>query len=78
MMYFYWTKGQTTLYKTLHKKLKIEQHEPTNTGGKLRYSGRVSSSCFFLDIVLSVLFNTAVLKDVKMKPFLRQSRHMQL
>jgi len=45
MMYFYWTKEQTTLYKTLHKKQKIEQHEPTNTGGKLRYSGRVSSSC---------------------------------
>jgi len=22
------TKGQTMIYKTLHKKLKIEQHEP--------------------------------------------------
>jgi len=22
------TKGQTTIYKTLHKKLKIDQHEP--------------------------------------------------
>jgi len=22
------TKGQTTIYKTLHKKLKIKQHEP--------------------------------------------------
>jgi len=22
------TKGQTTIYKTLHRKLKIEQHEP--------------------------------------------------
>jgi hypothetical protein len=23
------TKGQTTIYKTLHRKLKIEQHDPT-------------------------------------------------
>ena len=22
-------KGQTTIYKTLHRKLKMEQHEPT-------------------------------------------------
>jgi hypothetical protein len=22
-----WSKGQTTIYKTLHRKLKIEQHE---------------------------------------------------
>jgi hypothetical protein len=22
-----WTKGQTTIYETLHRKLKIEQHE---------------------------------------------------
>ena len=26
------TKGQTMIYKTLHKKLKIEQHEATKTG----------------------------------------------
>jgi hypothetical protein len=24
------TKGQTTIYKTLHRKLKMEQHEPTS------------------------------------------------
>ena len=24
------TKGQTTIYKTIHRKLKIEQHELTN------------------------------------------------
>jgi hypothetical protein len=29
------TKGQTTIYKTLHRKLKIEQHEPTKTGVEL-------------------------------------------
>jgi len=23
-----WMKGQTTIYKTLHRKQKIEQHEP--------------------------------------------------
>jgi len=27
------TKGQTTIYKTLHRKLKIEQHEPTTNRG---------------------------------------------
>ena len=30
------TKGQTMIYKTLHRKLKIEQHKPTKTGGFLR------------------------------------------
>ena len=25
-----WAKGQTMIYKTLHRKLKIEQHEPHN------------------------------------------------
>jgi len=25
-----WTKGQTTIYETLHRKLKIEQHEPVH------------------------------------------------
>jgi hypothetical protein len=29
-------KGQTVIYKTIHRKLKIEQHEPTlKTGGEL-------------------------------------------
>ena len=38
-------KGQTTIYK-IHRKLKIEQHEPPKkTGGELRCSGKVSSSC---------------------------------
>jgi len=27
------TKGQTTIYKTLHRKLKIEQHEPHKKPG---------------------------------------------
>ena len=27
------TKGQTTIYKTLHRKLKMEQHEPTKNRG---------------------------------------------
>ena len=40
-----WTKRQTLIYKTLHRKLEIEQHEPyKNTGGELRYSVRVSGS----------------------------------
>jgi hypothetical protein len=25
-------KGQTTIYKTQHRKLKIEEHDPTKTG----------------------------------------------
>jgi hypothetical protein len=32
------------IYKALHSKLKIEQHDPAKIEGKLRY-GRVSSSC---------------------------------
>jgi hypothetical protein len=35
------TKGQTTIYKTLHRKLKIDQQDI----GELRCSVRVSSSC---------------------------------
>jgi hypothetical protein len=40
-------KGPTTIYKTLHRKLKIEQSNtnPTKTGAELRCSRRVSSSC---------------------------------
>ena len=40
------TKGQTTItmHKTLHRKVKFEQHEPRLKGGvKLMYSGRASS-----------------------------------
>ena len=36
------TKGQTMIYKALHRKLTIEHHEP---GDEPRCSGRVSSSC---------------------------------
>ena len=32
------------IYKALHSKFKIEQHDPTEIEGKLRY-GRISSSC---------------------------------
>ena len=40
-------KGQRMIYKTLHRKIKIEQHEhePDWNRGELRCSGRVSSSC---------------------------------
>ena len=37
-------KWQTMIYKTLHRKLKIEQHEPTKNRGELEYSGSVSRS----------------------------------
>ena len=39
-------KGQTMIYKTLHRKLKIDQHEPHKKNwGELVCSGRVGSSC---------------------------------
>ena len=38
-------KGQTAIYKTLHRKRKIVQHKPTKNRGWLRCSGWVSSSC---------------------------------
>ena len=39
------TKGQTTTYKTLHRKQKIEQRKPIKTQGELMCPGSVSSSC---------------------------------
>ena len=34
------------IYKIVHRKLKIEQHEPPlKTGGELRCSGMISSFC---------------------------------
>jgi hypothetical protein len=38
-------KSKIMIYKTLHRKLNIEQHEPHNkTGSELRCSGRINSS----------------------------------
>jgi hypothetical protein len=34
----------TMIYKTLHRKVKIEQHEPTKNGGVCRCSGGISYS----------------------------------
>jgi len=42
------TKGQTTSYKPIHRKLKIEKHEPPlKTTGELRFSGKVNSYFVF-------------------------------
>ena len=38
------TKGQTMIYKTLYRNLKIEQHE-LKTEGELEWSGKVNSFC---------------------------------
>ena len=38
------TKGQTTIYKTLHRKLKIKQHKPQQKPG-LTQVWKISSSC---------------------------------
>jgi hypothetical protein len=40
------TTGQTMIYRTLHRKLKTEQHETHKHRSEIGYSGRVSSSCF--------------------------------
>jgi len=42
------TKRQAMIYKTLHKKQKIEQHS-TTIFGELRFPGRVSRSCITCD-----------------------------
>jgi hypothetical protein len=43
-----WPKeGQTMIYKTLHRKLKIEQHEPHKNGGEFKRSRRVNSSTHY-------------------------------
>ena len=39
------TKGQTTIYKTLHRKLKIATRTLLKTGGEFMCCGRVSSFC---------------------------------
>jgi len=41
------TRRQTMIYKTLHRKLNTEEHDPHKTGGELGWSERVSSSCSF-------------------------------
>ena len=41
-----WTKEQTVVYKTLHRKQEIEEHEPyLKTGGELWCPGQVGRSC---------------------------------
>jgi hypothetical protein len=37
------TKGQTMIYKTLYRKLKIEEHEPHKKRGEPMGSGRVKT-----------------------------------
>ena len=44
------TNRQIIVQKTKHGKLKTKQHEPhQKLGGDLRFSGRVSISCFTCD-----------------------------
>ena len=47
------TKEQTMLYKILHRKLKIEQHEATSD--ELSCPGRVNSSCSIMAPVVLVV-----------------------
>ena len=39
------TKGQTMIYKTLHRKLKLRKMKTNKNGDELRCSGRINSSC---------------------------------
>jgi hypothetical protein len=58
-------KGQTMIYKTLHKKLKIKLHEPHKKSGReLGCSGRVSRSYF----TNFPYINTFVILLVKAQP----------
>ena len=52
------TKGQAMIYKTLHRKLKIEQYKPIKT--ELRYSERIISSCSTSGICRATLFTKPV------------------
>jgi hypothetical protein len=40
-------KEETMIYKTLHRKLYIERHEPHKNGDELRRSGRVEQFLFY-------------------------------
>ena len=40
-------KEETMIYKTLHRKLYIERHEPHENGDELRRSGRVEQFLFY-------------------------------
>ena len=47
------TKGETTIYKTLYRKLINRATQfPLNTGVELRWFGEVHSFCFTSDILL--------------------------
>ena len=55
-------KGQTAIYKTLHRKPKIEATgTPLKTGDKLRCSGRLSSSCSNGDIRRAIFDGATIL-----------------
>ena len=52
------TKGQTIIYKTLHRKLQVEQHEHhTENQGELGCSGGISTSCSMCDTRTLKLYN---------------------
>jgi len=57
------TKGQTTISKTLHRKLKIEQHEPTKIRGEPKCSGMVHSSCLISGTRRVTLVTNQVISD---------------
>ena len=53
--------GQTTIYKILHRKQKIEKHEPDKGRGELRCSGRVSKPCSTSDTRRVTLVTNSVI-----------------
>ena len=61
------TKGQTLICKALHRRLKIEQHEPHKNGDEIKCSGRVPAPpvvpiicCYFMNWVFVFLSNSSV------------------
>jgi len=56
------TKGQTTIYKKIHRKLQIEQHKPQwKPGGEVRCSRDVSSSCSICGTLRATLVTNSVI-----------------
>ena len=60
-------KGQTTIYKTLHRTLISSNTNLTNNGGELRCPGRVSSSCSTRDIRRVTSSNIEIVLDTSMR-----------
>ena len=73
------TKGKTMIYKTLHRKLNIEQHKPhSKRGGELRCSGWVRNFCFTCGASrVNLITNHVMVQTVKLSKCLLQINHYE-